>query len=84
MLPVGSARVEALFDAQRFGPQVLVKVERPQRNEDERHPLCQPLGRTFVLGAGSDVGGGSVFSMRVVGPAGLTGHHRYVEATGLA
>jgi hypothetical protein len=25
------------------GPQVLVKVERPQRSEDERHPLCQPF-----------------------------------------
>jgi hypothetical protein len=24
------------LDAQRFGPQVLVKVERPQRSEDER------------------------------------------------
>jgi hypothetical protein len=37
--------------AQCSGPQVLVKVERPQRSEDERHPLCQPLcGKFFCLG----------------------------------
>ena len=61
---VGSA-VKALF-AGSSGPQVLVKVERPQRSEDERHPLCQPLGRTFLFGRDSGVGGGAVFG-RLVG-----------------
>ena len=46
--------------------QALVKVERPQRSEDVRHPLCQPLGRRFLFGTGSEVGGGSVF-VRLVG-----------------
>src|SRR5215207_1745433 len=32
------------------GPQALVKVERPQRSEDVRHPLCQPLGGKFLFG----------------------------------